>query len=128
MGDLITVSDVRSHFTPSLSSDDVTDDELDSKINAVEDYIKAVYFNDSMPTQAKAKYPALLLVASKVAENSKIAQKYGLVVSETLGDYSYKISESNKNNDKKSVTWEQIAIQMLWSRASNRWSLRKSND
>ena len=70
MGLLVTKDEVRKCFTPALSTEDVTDDELEMRIEMVEDYIKATYFNDLMPTKAQAKYPALLIVLSKIIKNS----------------------------------------------------------
>jgi hypothetical protein len=113
MGSLIGSEDVRSFFNPPLSYDDVTTAEIDLKIEAVESYIEQVY---ELTSSADARIPALLLVASKLAQNPKFANKYFTLSSETLRDYSYSLGGNLGGAGSQytlSRTWEQMAIEML---------------
>jgi len=129
---LISEAEVRSFFTPSLSISDISSDELSAKILAVEDFILAVYgFSNTDITNAK--YPALLLVASKIIQsNPSLASKYGSIKSEKLGDYTYSLSDMGSTTAdiyKKASSWEAMAIAMLDARYYNdRWQFLKVND
>jgi len=129
---LVKEHEVRSFFTPPLSYDDVDKQELLEKIEVVEDYIKAVYFNDSMPSRDDAKVPALLLVASKIIKNPRIAKNYEVITQEKLGDYSYKIENLARGKHKSATevakSWEDMALEILKARSTNRWQIKKAND
>jgi len=118
---LIYEYEVRNSWTPPLDYDDITKADILLKIEAVEDYIKAVYFGDSMPTRAKAKIPALLIVMSKVLKgNPSIVKKYGIIESLSLGDYSVTYALSGRGDHvtayESAESWEQMAHRMLKSR------------
>jgi len=114
---LVTVSEVRSFFTPSLSSDDISDDELLAKIEAVETYIKDVFFNGNMPTKDTARIPALLLVASQVVQNPVLAKKYDVLVSEKLGDYSYQTASRYSKSYNSWLEFRKMALDILKSKS-----------
>jgi len=130
---LISEDDVRSFFTPPLSISDISSTELATKILAVEDFILAVYGFSSTDT-ANAKYPALLLVASKIIQtNPSLATKYGSIKSEKLGDYQYSIGDSSSislsDAYKKAASWESMAIAILEARShETRYRFEKVND
>jgi hypothetical protein len=130
---LIKEYEVRNAFTPPLNYDDVTKAEILLKIAAVEDYIKATYFNDSMPSIAKGKYPALLIVMSKIIKgNPGLIKKYGIIESFELGDYKVKFQHSGRGDHvsayESAKSWEQMAEDMLFARGSSTWQLVKAND
>ncbi len=131
MGSLITISEVRSCFTPALEVADVSDAELDMKINIVEDYIKSVYFNDGMPTKTQAQYPALLIVMSKIIKKPGLMAKYGSPSSVSIGDFKYSLAIAGKGQHVTAYevarSWEEMAIEMLRSRG-NHWFFKVSND
>jgi len=119
---LVYEYEVRNFFTPAIDYEDVSKAEMLSKIEAVEDFIKAVYFQDSAPTRSKAKIPALLLVCSKIIQNPKISKKYHVVRSETLGDYKYELwspTKSSKTSMDIALSWEEMALRMLKKRVSD---------
>jgi len=127
---LVNEYEIRNFFSPPLDYDDIATAEILLKIEAVEDYIKAVYGFTS-PTDARV--PALLLVASKIAENPSLSKKYHKIDSEKLGDYSYTLSKtvgSNSTYKDISTSWEALAIRMLESRytSDSKWGLWKVND
>ena len=125
---LVTEMDIRNFFSPPLDYNDITTAEILLKIESVEDYIKAIYGFTS-PTDARV--PALLLVASKIAENPSLSKKYHKIDSEKLGDYSYTLSKSVNSTYKDiSTSWEALAIRMLESRytSDSRWTFLKVND
>jgi len=129
---LVTENDIRSFFTPELSISDISSTEITTKIAAVEDFILAVYgFSNTDITNAK--YPCLLLVASKIVQsNPTLASTYGSIKSEKLGDYSYSLGDTSltlANAYKKAVSWESMAIAMLESRShETRYRFEKVND
>ena len=131
MGSLVTKDEVRKCFTPALSTEDVTDDELEMRIEMVEDYVKATYFNDLMPTKAQAKYPALLIVLSKIIKRPSLLAKHGIVESVAIGDFKYSLAISGKGTHKTayevSRSWEDMAIEILKARG-NSWFWKKVND
>ena len=125
---LVTEMDIRNFFSPPLDYNDITTAEVLLKIESVEDYIKAVY---GFTSPIDARIPALLLVASKIAENPSLSKKYHKIDSEKLGDYSYTLSKSVNSTYKDiSTSWEALAIRMLESRytSDSRWGFYKVND
>ena len=131
MGELVTKDDIRKCFTPALSVEDVSDEELEMRIEMVEDYIKATYFNDVMPTQAQAKYPALLIVLSKVIKRPNLLAKHGIIESVSIGDFKYSLAIAGKGTHKTAyevaVSWEDMALEILKARG-NAWFFKKVND
>jgi hypothetical protein len=126
---IVSKADIRELFTPSLSTDDISDDELDGKINMVEDYVSAVYFNDTTPSSANAKYPIIMLVLSKII-NSHIIKKYGIPKSVSIGDFKYSLAVGGSNKSATDVarTWEDMAIEMLKARGTYHWRIWMAND
>jgi len=131
---LISESDIRDFFTPSLSTIDISSAELTAKILAVEDFILAVYGFSNTDT-ISAKYPALLLVASKILQsNPSLASKYGSIKSEKLGDYTYSLGDvgslSLTDIQKRAATWEVMAIEILEARSykNSKFGFYKVND
>jgi len=129
--------DVRGFFTPPLDYDDITKNELLRKIEAVEDFVQAVYFQDSTTSAAKARIPCLLLIASKVVLSPTLAKKHFTLKSEVLGDYAYELATptSTKGAEQSSpylisLTWERMALEMLDNRRTSTglWKIYKSND
>lgn len=122
----VTEKDVRNFFTTPLDYDDVSKAQIDLYIEAVEDFVEAVYFNDSTTTSAKARIPCLLLIASKVIySNPELAKKYSSLSSERLGDYAYTLGGSGGSSSSKSPheiakSWEELALMMLRSRTTNK--------
>jgi len=121
---LVYPYEVRNSFSPPLEFDDVGEQDLLNKIEMVEDYIKATYFNDSMPTRAKGKVPALLIVMSKIMRgNPVVAKKYNDVQEFTLGDYSVTYDSTARgkhvNAYESAKSWEEMAHEMLKKRASS---------
>lgn len=132
----VTENDVRSFFTPPLDYDDITKNEILRKIEAVEDFVEAVYFNDGRTTSAKARIPCLLLIASKIILTPELAKKYYTLNREVLGDYEYELAQPiSRGTDIQSspfvisITWEKMAIKMLDKRTTlGKWDIYKAND
>jgi hypothetical protein len=127
---LVTEMDIRNFFSPPLDYNDITSAEILLKIEVVEDYIKAIY---GFTSPIDARIPALLLVASKIAENPSLSKKYHKIDSEKLGDYSYTLSKavgSNSTYKDISTSWEALDIRMLESRytSDSKWTFLKVND
>ena len=124
---LVYEHEVRNSFTPPLDYNDITKADILLKIEAVEDYIKSVYFGDSMPSRIKGRIPALLLAMSKVLKgNPSIVKKYGIVESLSLGDYKVSYALSGKGDHviayESAESWEQMALKMLKRRGGeNFW-------
>ena len=128
---LITEMDVRNFFSPPLSYTDVSKAEILLKIEAVEDYISAKW---GITSSSDGKIPALLLVASKIVQNPNLAKKYYTLRSESIGkDYSYSLALPTSKGAIQtspyalSKTWEEMAIEMLNSRCTDRWKIRVVN-
>jgi len=129
---IVTEKDVRNFFTPPIDYDDVTKAEILLKIEAVEDYVTAVY---ELTNSADARIPCLLLVAAKIIQNPTLAKKYYTLSEEQLGDYRYVMAQPiSRSTDVQSSpyiiskTWEKMALEILSARAVNRWKIRKAND
>lgn len=130
---LVNEYEVRNAFSPPLDYDDVSKAEILLKIAAVEDYIKATYFNDFMPSTDEGKYPALLIVMSKIIKGSPgLIKKYGIVESLELGDYKVTYSHSGRGEHvsayESAKSWEQMAEDMLFARGSSKWQIVKANE
>ena len=131
----VNEEDVRGFFTPPLDYDDITTNELLRKIEAVEDFVNAVYFNDGSTSSDKARIPCLLLIASKIILTPELARKYYTLNREVLGDYEYELAQPiSRGTDIQSsphvisVTWEKMALKMLEnSTLNNRWKVYRSN-
>jgi len=130
MGSFVQESDVRNFFSPALDYDDISKYEIDLKIEAVEDFVKATYFNDSNPTSALVRIPCLLLIASKIISNPALAKTYHTLSSERLGDYAYTLGGADKGDPNSiAVSWEQMALMMLKQRTTlSKWDLVRAND
>jgi len=130
---LVREYEVRNAFTPPLSYNDVTKAELLLKIEAVEDYIKATYYNDTSVPVAEGRIPALLIVMSKIIKgNPSLIKKYGIVESLSLGDYKVTYAHSGRGQHvsatESAKSWEQMAEDMLYSRGKNRWRIVLANE
>lgn len=116
--------EVRNSFSPPLEYDDISKVDILLKIESVEDYITAVYFDDITPSRDDSKVPALLLVMSKVFRgNPALAKKYTDVAELELGDYhiTYDMTARGKhvNPYESAKSWEQMAHEILERRGSN---------
>ena len=128
--------DVRGFVTPPLGYNDISKNELLRKIEAVEDFVEAKYFNDSNTTAAKARIPCLLLIVAKIILSPNLARKYYSLSREMLGDYEYELAQPiSRGTDIQSspyvisITWEKMALQMLDARSSNnKFTIYKAND
>jgi len=132
---IITEADVRNFFTPPLDYNDVTKAEILLKIEAVEEFVKSVYFNRGVPSGSDIKIACLLLVASKIIQSPSLAKKYYTLSSESLGDYSYTLAQpiSRGTNIQSSPfvvskTWERMALDILNSRSTYKYKVYKVND
>ena len=131
----VTEEDVRGFFTPPLDYDDIGKNEILRKIEAVEDYVEATFFNDSATTSAKVRIPCLLLIAAKVILSPSLARKYYTLNREVLGDYEYELAQPiSRGTDIQSspnvisVTWEKMALNMLNKRTTlNKFTMYKAN-
>ncbi len=120
---LIYEHEVRNAFSPPLEYSDVSKVDVLTKIEIIEDYIKAVYFDDVMPTRSLGKSPALLLVMSKIIRgNPVLAQKYFDITKLKLGDYEVTYDTNAKgehvNAYESAKSWDQMAHDMLYERGS----------
>lgn len=129
---LVTEQDVRNMFTPPLDYNDVTKAQILLYIETVEDYIKAVYFDDSMPSKSEARIPALLLVMSKIIKKPDLLKKYGVVEYMKLGDFTFRLEGPGRGKHvtayEVAKSWEEMAHEMLKSRGKSQWAVYKAND
>jgi len=133
---LLSEADVRNFFSPPLEYNDVTKAEILLKIESVEEFVGAVYFNGSLPTSDNSvKIACLLLIASKIIQTPTLAKKYYTLSSERLGDYSYTLAEpiSRGTNIQSSPfviskTWERMALDILNSKSTYKYKIYKVND
>lgn len=123
--------DVRNFFSPPLDYDDLPKARLLLHIEAVEDYVNAVY---NLTSAADARIPCLLLIAAKIIQDPALAQKYYTLNYEKLGDYAYALSTPvaqgsavQSNPYVMAKTWEQMGIQMLEARTTKNWNFVKVN-
>jgi hypothetical protein len=131
----VTEKDVRNFVTPALDYDDVSKAEILLKIEAVETFVSQYFFNGgTIPTNGRIA--VLLLTVVNLISSPALARKYRTLASESLGDYSYTISQpmsrgSNMNSDPFAVTktWHQMAMDILYSLSSeNNISVYKVNE
>ena len=126
---LVKEYEVRNFFSPPLSYDDISKAELLLKIEAIERFIADTYFDGTMPSRDDAKIPALLLVISQIVQNPNISKKYNVLLSEKLGDYSYRISDKyGKEAYNAYAIYREMALAMLRAKSGKRYfRLEKSN-
>lgn len=100
------------------------------KIEAVEDFVKATYFNDSNPTSALVRIPCLLLIASKIISNPALAKTYHTLSSERLGDYAYTLGGADKGDPNSiAVSWERMGLEILRNRTTlKRFYMVRANE
>jgi hypothetical protein len=131
----VTEKDVRNFVTPPLDYDDVSKAEILLKIESVETFVKRVYFGGgTIPSDGRIAI--LLLIVSNLIATPSLAKKYRTLASESLGDYSYTISQpmsrgSAMQSDPFTVikTWHTMATEILNSLISeDRIKLYKVND
>lgn len=97
---------MRGFTNPPLDYSDVSELELLSKIQAVEDYVDTVY-------ETGANVPVALLVLSKLIQNPSLAKKYSTLASENFrGDYSYSLKTTGSPHE-IAKSWEEMAYSML---------------
>lgn len=126
---LVKEHEVRNFFSPPLSYDDISKAELLLKIETIERFIADAYFNGTMPSREDAKIPALLLVVSQIVQNPSISKKYNVILSEKLGDYSYRISDRyGKEAYNAYAIYREMALAMLRAKSAKYYfRLDKSN-
>lgn len=131
----VTEKDVRNFVTPPLDYDDVSKAEVLLKIESVETYVKRHYFHGgSIPSDGRIA--VLLLIVSNLIATPSLAKKYRTLASESLGDYSYTISQpvtrgASMQSDPFAVikTWHQMAVEILEDLVSeDKIKLYKVND
>ena len=131
----VTEKDVRNFVTPPLDYDDVSKAEILLKIESTEVYVKRHFFHGgSIP--ADGRIAVLLLIISNLIATPSLAKKYRTLASETLGDYSYTISQpvtrgAAMQSDPFAVikTWHQMAVEILEDLVSeDKIKLYKVND
>lgn len=122
----ITTKDVRNFVDPPLDYDDINEASLLLHIEAVEDYISAVY---ELSSSSDAKIPGILLVVSKVVQMPALAKKHYALKRETFLDYSYERFDGGGNFEDVN-SWADIANQMLRARSAKKnykWKVYISN-
>lgn len=127
----VTEKDVRNFFTPPLDYTDVSKAEILDKIEAVEKFVEDVY---EIADSSTARIPCLLLIASKIIHSPALAKKYMTLSEEQLGDYRYALAQPiSRGTDVQSnpyvisVTWEAMALKILNSKSTSRWTVRVAN-
>lgn len=127
----VTEKDIRNFFSPPLDYTDVSKAELLIKAESVEKFVEDVY---EITTAADARLPCLLLIAAKIIHTPTLARKYYTLSSEQLGDYSYMLAQPiSRGTDVQSspfvisMTWEAMALKMLNSKCTNKWTVYISN-
>jgi len=113
MGDFISDTEVREWFEPSLPTATLGTTAMATHIAYVEDYIKKVY---ELTSASDAKYPALLLVVSRIINLPSIASSYYTLRRETVRNYSYELDITGSPN-RISVTLEDMAHRILNARS-----------
>lgn len=109
---IVSESDIRNWTTPPLDNDDVSTAEILLKIEAVETFVKRVYFRNGSVSD-DARIPVILLVVTNLLNNPTLAKKYSTLASETLGDYSYVLASPGSSPNEIIKSWQSIAIEML---------------
>ena len=129
---MVNEIDVRNFFTPPLDFDDISKAEVLLKIEAVEKYVNAYW---EVTTSNDGRIACLLLIASKIIQDPKLAKKYYTLSSEVLGDYEYTLAQPiSRGTDVQSspfvisITWEKMALRILNAVSTNKWKIRLAND
>ena len=126
---------IRNSTTPPLDRSDVSEAEIEAKIRLVTTYVRNVYFENSTPP-ADATDAIVLLTLSNILSRSDLAKKYGTMMMERLGSYSYELASTTMGgaNVQSSPTviiksWHNMAIEILQSlSADKKYVIRKSNE
>ena len=126
---------VRNSCSPVLSHEDVSSAEIETKIRLITTYVRSVYFENSTPP-ADATDAIVLLTLSNILSRSDLAKKYGTMMMERLGSYSYELASTTMGgaNVQSSPTviiksWHNMAIEILQSlSADKKYVIRKSNE
>jgi len=122
---------VRSFFTPPIDYDDVSKQEILTKIKVAETYVEKAY---QVTSADIAEVPVLLLVASKLVYNPKISKDHNAIVMEKLGDYQYQLAETTTGGTLSSTpwaiakSWEAMAIDILENSSTSRHAIYVVND
>lgn len=130
----VSEMDVRNFVSPPLDYDDVTTAEILLKIESVETWVKRKYFEGgSIPSDGRIA--VLLMIMPNLLSTATLAKKYCTLNSETLGDYSYRLSSPMGTKDVQSnpfiiqKTWHQMALEILHDlSADKKYQIRISNE
>jgi len=129
--EIINEMDVRNWTSPKMDYNDVSTAEILLKIEAVEAYVKRVYFRGSS-IPATARVPVILLVVSNLLSNPSLSKKYNALASETLGDYSYVMAPGGRggNNPNEIIeSWQRMAMEMLRQlQSASDYQIRLTNE
>ena len=126
---------IRNSTTPPLDHDDVSSAEIEAKIRLVTTYVRRVFFEGgSLPSDATDA--VVLLIISNILSRSDLAKKYGTMMMERLGSYSYELASTTMGgaNVQSSPTaivkgWHDMALEILNELASTRrFAIRKANE
>ncbi len=110
--ELVSEEEVRSFVSPYLETSVMSSVAVKLHIVAVEDFVKKKFYaNGTLPTDARI--PVLLLVVSKIMREPHIVSShdYGLIA--RIGDLTFDTSIRNKSPYEQSITYEEMALQML---------------
>ena len=126
MGNIIQSRDVRDFFIPYLDSGSCSATALNSRIEAIEDYVSKVYFNNSYSSDAK--YPCIMLVSADIISDSSImsTEVYGDI--RQIGDLEFQPKGGMGSAYYMAQTWRDRAYEILRSKSSHFWSLYRAND
>lgn len=97
----VTKTEIRNYFDPTLSTDDLNDTALESRIELMERWAESVY----EPSDGDStKVAIILLVVARILEED-VGEEYKSKVSEAIGDYkvSYDVSEMSSPNSMRKV-------------------------
>jgi len=111
-----TTKDCRNLVDPPLDYDDINEASLLLHIEAVEDYIEAVY---ELNSASDVRIPATLLVVSKIVQGPRLAEKHFAIRRKSIGDYSFE-RFGNEGNFGDVSSWSTIAEKMLRMRSFKR--------
>ena len=126
---------IRNSTTPPLDHDDVSSAEIEAKIRLVTTYVRRVFFEGgSLPSDATDA--VVLLIISNILSRSDLAKKYGTMMMERLGSYSYELASTTMGgaNVQSSPTviiksWHNMALEILNDlSAEKKYVIRKSNE
>ena len=131
----ITEMLIRNSCTPVLSHSDVSSAEIETKIRLVTTYVRRVFLEGTTPT-GDAVDAIVLLILSNILSRSDLAKKYGTMMMERLGSYSYELASTTMGgaNVQSSPTviiksWHNLAIEILNDLAAEKkYVIRKANE